>query len=479
MDSKAFYDKHKKYVDFYTNLTPGDNEYWGLGIENESYLMLKRLEPVSKDFILNKHEPERYSVNYWLNYKPQELANTLQKLPREVFVPQYINAYQFQNMDKYGQHEYLYMKDKQANPKFSGQTISSLMFQKSPIIKTLFEKNMIYDGDTFEFTSFNFYKTTVRHILEELHTVKKTFIDEINKLRLFNDTVVYPPYNYGFATFLSNPKNIAICNNGTYHINITLPTILNERGEINDEEKFKQVHGNAIRAIQWIEPLLVALYGSPDILHILNPSYMGGSQRLGLSRYIGLGTYDTQKMEKGKILDTYDHKTNKSYFSELHKDSPYMPPQTTGYDFNYNKFKKHGIELRILDYFPLEHLEPIINLLLLVCQHSTTCTIPDPRDSKHWNEMVCNSIKSGSFFKIHSDAYIELYKVLGIHRCWILPFRLAQTPLHLLEKITSVLHSKYKNADVCKKLSPNMPLPRFVDYNDEMKRYFMKMLGKN
>jgi hypothetical protein len=184
-------------------------------------------------------------------------------------------------------------------------------------------------------------------------------------------------------------------------------------------------------------------------------------------------------MEKGKILDTYDHKANKSYFSELHKDSPYIPPQTTGYDFNYNKFKKHGIELRILDYFPQEHLESIINLLLLVCQHSTTCTIPDPRNSNHWNEMVCNSIKSGSFFKIHSDAYIELYKVLGIHRCWILPFRLAQTSLQLLEKITSVLHSKYKNGDICKKLSPNMPLPILVDYNHEMKRYFMKTLGKN
>jgi hypothetical protein len=69
--------------------------------------------------------------------------------------------------------------------------------------------------------------------------------------------------------------------------------------------------------------------------------------------------------------------------------------------------------------------------------------------------------------------------VLGIHRCWILPFHLAQTPLNLLKKISSVLHLKYKNGDVCKKLSPNMPLPTFVDYNHEMKRYFMKMLGKN
>ena len=34
-------DKHLKYNDFYKNSNLKDNEYWGLGIENESYLMFE------------------------------------------------------------------------------------------------------------------------------------------------------------------------------------------------------------------------------------------------------------------------------------------------------------------------------------------------------------------------------------------------------------------------------------------------------
>ena len=36
--------KHQKYIDFYDNLKKTDTEYWGIGIENESYIMFK--EPV-------------------------------------------------------------------------------------------------------------------------------------------------------------------------------------------------------------------------------------------------------------------------------------------------------------------------------------------------------------------------------------------------------------------------------------------------
>jgi hypothetical protein len=286
---------------------------------------------------------------------------------------------------------------------------------------------------------------------------------------------VFPDHNYGFAKFMTNPKNLGICNNGTYHINITLPTGIDKEGNIRNSYKFKRIHSNAIRAIQWIEPLLVAVYGSPDILHILNPSYSGGSQRLGFSRYIGLGTYDTKTMEKGKLLDSFDYNKQKTYFTDLHRNSPYNPPETCGYDFNYNKFTRHGIELRIFDYFPEKHLEDIINLLILVCEFSTNRVIPALSDN--WSSLALGAIKKGSNFRIPPKIYNEIYEKFGIHNCLFSLFGMPQTPVHVLNKISNSLYYTYKNSPMCKKMSPNMKPISIVDYNSKIKEMFKKDLA--
>ena len=53
MDSKQAFEKHAKYVDFYKKIKP-EKEYWGLGIENECYLMFDGLDSVTPDFHTNK-----------------------------------------------------------------------------------------------------------------------------------------------------------------------------------------------------------------------------------------------------------------------------------------------------------------------------------------------------------------------------------------------------------------------------------------
>jgi len=456
-------EKHKKYLDYYKNLQKSDTEYWGLGIENESYLMFKDSKEFSREFVIKNHTRDRYSVNYWKNYKEDILKETFERISGPLMLPLYINGYQFQNCDISGEHKILYTKIRKENPKFSGQTIDEFLKERSPVFKILFEKNMIYDGDTFEFTTFKFYKTNVKSVIQELNYIKMLFLDEINTQRIFKDEVIYPAYNYGFANFQTNLKNLAICNNGTYHINITLPTELNSEGEIKNLETFKNTHANAIRAIQWIEPLLCALYGSPDILHMLNSSYTGGSQRLGLSRYIGLGTYNTHTMEKGKLLDSFDPKN--TYLNELHKESPYILPETTGYDFNYNKFTKHGIELRIFDYFPEEYLESLINLLILICAYSTTTEIPILNDI--WNNLAIDCIKNGSSVRIRPNKYSILYEIFNIYSCF--PYIFDRNPLHILQRISDSLYYRFKNSSICQKMSPNMPRPILVDYNKQMK----------
>ena len=485
MGSKDTYEKHAKYLEFYKiQESHPDTEYWGIGIENETYLMFDDLFECKKDFIQNNQVPERYSVNYWKNYKPDPLKAALMKLPAAIPVPIYINSYIFRNADLLGEHKSVYTKKVKQNPLYSGETIDGYLRRVSTTFTKLFERYMIYDGDTFEITTFHFYKTTVPKVVEELSTIKREFVNELNKnlvskFTIFKKKIIYPKYNYGFTRFLSNLDNIAVCNNGTYHINLTLPTNLCSDGAIRDPEKFKNVHANAIRAIQWIEPFLVALYGTPDILHALDPAYVAGSQRLGMSRYIGLGTYASQTMQKGKLLDTFVYMGKENYMTELHSaNSPYVPPATIGFDFNYNKFKKHGIELRILDYFPEEHLEHIINLLLLVCEHSLYNEIPDPRENKVWSHQCMKAIKKGSTMMITPPMYLKLYSVFGYTLITWLPFRLNDRPLNVLKTLSGYLYRKYRMWPLCTKMSPNMKPIQLVDYNRIMRLEFKKTIGK-
>ena len=93
-------DKHLKYYDFYEDLAIKEStksiknkntEYWGLGIENESYLMFENFTNIESTFLINNQKRERYSVNYWVNFKQEEFNKALEKLPLEIKVPIYLN----------------------------------------------------------------------------------------------------------------------------------------------------------------------------------------------------------------------------------------------------------------------------------------------------------------------------------------------------------------------------------------------------
>ena len=485
-------DKHNKYVEFYNTLNKKDTEYWGIGLENESYLMFENLYEVNKNFLINNHKRERYSVNYWENYNIEKLNKTLELLPDKVYLPIYLNGYLFQKTDYYGEPMTRYTKLAEPNPKFIGKTINDILKDKSYTYNLLFDKNMIFDGDTFEFTTFDFYKTTVTKCIEELKDIKKMFLKEINNVLvnqkdknlnsnyIFNQKIIYPPFNFGFVKFQTNLNNLAICNNGTYHINITLPTLLNSKNEIGNTEKFKDVHSNAIRAIQWIEPLLIALYGSPDIFNVLNKDYAAGSLRLAMSRYIGIGTYDSYKMEKGKMLNDFKYKGTAHYFNKLHDNSPYEPPNTIGYDFNYNKFSKHGIELRIFDYFPEEYLEDILNFIILVCQFSITTNIPDPKEDIEWNNLCIDCIKNGSDAIVIPGFYLKLYDIFDtLHvSCLSLYKKKNKSVLKIANKLAKELYKHYHDFSICKKMSPNMKRVELVDYNSRIRNNFKILLKK-
>lgn len=115
MCEKADYDKHKKYVHFYIDKIKldsknEDEEYWGIGIENETYMMTEKMEKVGRDFLQNHTKRERYSIDYFLNYKMDEYKKAVSSI-KSVEVPYYINGYMFQNMDIYGENKTLYKRN--------------------------------------------------------------------------------------------------------------------------------------------------------------------------------------------------------------------------------------------------------------------------------------------------------------------------------------------------------------------------------
>ena len=100
--------------------------YWGLGIENETYLEVYDGIEVPPYFIQNQHVSERYSVNYWKIYKPDILKKAMLFCVKR-HLPLLINGHSFSRTDAHGNSETTFSKIPRPNPKFSGKTLFSAL----------------------------------------------------------------------------------------------------------------------------------------------------------------------------------------------------------------------------------------------------------------------------------------------------------------------------------------------------------------
>lgn len=428
-DSRPVLEKHRKYKDKY-----GENEiFWGFGIEVETYLQFAKPIHVATPVLKTARKPERYSVNYYSSYKPETLAQMDRLFPDAsgfVSLPLLLNCHSLIKADRHGQHIMTYEKQPKPNPKFLGRTVFQEMQGFCP---TLFldehEVGFTFDGDTIEFMSEYFYRATAEDAIEELIVKKSGFLKTLNRFlrerRVFLDKgpVIYPPCNPAFAVFHTNQRNIGMFNNGTYHVNITLPTELGNKSvdgfpTMKDPAKFKMIHKNCIRVYQWLEPLLVAVYGSPDPFQ----GCSAGSQRGAMSRYIGLGTYDTDAMPEGKILTVPINELRGSdqpfwWYKVYHATSGYQPLEQLGMDINYRKHFLHGIELRIFDWFPEERLQELSEVLVYAAQASLLhVNVVEPVMTRAWNNLMVGVLREGIAYKPSAQeiGYLEFVFLLEL-----------------------------------------------------------------
>jgi hypothetical protein len=429
--------KHVKYRASYR----ANEVYWGFGVEEETYLELDRPLTVPVEYIKSHRKRERYSVDYWNTYKAGAVEQVLdawvsaspQKGDTLISLPLLINAHTLARTDRFGEPKKTYEADPKPNPAFCGTTLLEDLSGVQPaVFRDGKDRWWTLDGDTVEFMTQNYYNAQMEDVVEELGVHKDTWLSAFregvaalpDREEALRSSVDYVHKNHGFATFLTNRTEVAAFNNGTYHVNLTLPTRLDGEARIADEGLFVEQHRRLARLFQWISPFLVARYGSGDVLASLSgmsPAFPAGSQRLCACRYVGVGTFDTERMPQGKILTIPYERVEWRWFEQLY-DSPtcaYKAMPALGLDMNFRKHWNHGLEFRIFDWFPESRLPELLRLLVWMCDESLARdTVPNPLKDPLWNQVLARCVMQGCTVEMTSVEMVRFREVLGIPDPW-------------------------------------------------------------
>ncbi len=421
-------DKHKHYSARYRS----DDLYWGIGIEREFYLQSSKVRTISRKWICDNQRPERYSVRYFQSYKSgdevKKAINNLYGPNDSIDLPILFNSHALYRVDCKGNHQTTYEREPKPNPAHNGKVLLEYLMEhnggKNFFVQN-YDRSLVFDGDSIELITQNFYRARAEDVVDELHRLCYGFISEANaaleaaKIMTEHLPLRWATDNHGLAIMWTNPNNVAIFNNGTYHINLTAPTRLDSNGMILDRTNFIRRHKKIIRFFQWIEPLLICIYGTGDVLGRKSAGFAGGSLRCAMSRYIGIGTYDNERMNNGKTLSVERDKApiggRDGWYTLYHSTSQYVELEELGLDILFNKHYNHGIELRIFDWFPENRLYELLRILILsMDQALSLAEIPDPRTNRIWNKVTARAISEGGRLKLWKNERAEFSRALGL-----------------------------------------------------------------
>jgi len=476
-----------------------DSEYWGLGLENECYLQSsQKLEYETSSSIQKRLSRERYSVNYMENYQDSlrnELANRLSAIPK-IKIPQLLNSHCFTKMDRKGQPSKTYARIPQPNPKFTGKTLYEEWILHDPYIESLIHPvskectPIFFDGDSIEFVTTHFYRTTTDKVVEELKQIKKEFLNRFNNfLKYHNIFSTHTPFQFleihpGLAAMMTQPHRLVPFNNTTFHLHLTLPTPI-YNGKIINIDEFENRHQQVITILQWFEPYFLSRLGSSDFLSDIfeAESFAGGSMRGLLSRYIGIGTFDPRKMIKGTIqIMSIDDARPPSVIwwrDRLNTRTKYkLPEKEIGMDIHFAKHYQCGIELRCLDGFPIQYLKQVLDLIVLISVYALQVPFQSQNVavmSQEWNDVVYNSLIFGSENKLSIDQQIKYIQVLNLPEDH---FQLQESCSwqFFFEQITGLMFEKLDDKNTLNKLSPNFELLVIPDINHEQHEHHRKFI---
>lgn len=428
--------KHARYRPTYK---PFDY-FWGLGLEHETYLLTSQVQTGITSFD-GRMKPERYSVNYYAVYDPDALKSALQRYTN-LSIPVIMNSHSWTHADVHGEHKTTYEKNPKPNPRYAGQTLYEWASSKSEWLRTEIDKTFMWDGDTVEFMTQQFYNATVPDVMRELRLAHEGFCKALQDLPREGIFATYGPLSLAYpknepwAFHMTNLQNIAMFNNGTLHVNVTLPTRLDWNCRPFRWQSFVRRHQTLARYIQWLEPLWVAMYGSGDPLSEVSDRFAAGSQRLAVSRYIGVGTYDTETMRRGKILQVPKEGLGPlPWYDRLYAKTAYRPMEMIGLDLNFNKHWAHGLEIRLFDQMPYDQIKQVLrHIVQLMDLVDSGHSVPNPCRDVIWQDMAFCALYEGPGWRITPEQVNHLASIFGIP-----PFK--KEPLHAPEVMGWLMHA--------------------------------------
>ena len=171
-----------------------------------------------------------------------------------------------------------------------------------------------------------------------------------------------------------------------------------------------------------MEPFFLAKYGSPDHFSTIPCDYAqlfsACSQRCAVSRYIGIGTFDTDDMKTGKLLqdDTSQFDVvvkDYGWYNQYYKKCAYTKGEKMGYDINFNKHYNHGVEIRFFDHIPNDDkIKNVLEDLIYLGDWSLeNDIIENPIKNLIWNGLVAKCMRQGKNTQLSFEE-LELYNSL-------------------------------------------------------------------
>lgn len=381
-----------------------------------------------------------------------------------------------------------------------GGRISCLNIPRIPI-------NMV------EIKTTKYKNRTITSLVNELIKKEDTFLRILNKNKNTKQKVkIYGPlkqYKYGhikkcrvpidpthikkYYHYLPDNKLDTSDYTGSYHLTITLPHKKNIT-----LKKFINMHQEFGRQIQWIEPLLICAFFSPDLNSIGDgDKYTEGSYRIMTTGWGNLSGSDVRILEKKNInryanIDSKWRNKLKKFQKELStcKDTTFSSDlRTISHDFYtiYNKKslqyetkykesimkKGQGIEIRIFDHFPTQYIKNLLQIIIIIADNSLLTKYD--KNSEHvynnkiWMETIQNIMIQGWNSNISKNYIDILKKILGISfECK------SNIGYDILKCVVQSLflkneHGKFQQLTKCKTKVPYIPQINRYAWESELK----------
>lgn len=235
-----------------------------------------------------------------------------------------------------------------------------------------------------EFVTQNHKNATVDACIEELQDSTNALL---NVFKLFTPGCYFPKscaepfllYNHKGYYYTKYNKS------GSYHINITLPiNTTNYNSSIHLKKYVKNIHLRYARILQFLSPLLIVNYGTPDFRAILKEYYQTDEQFTKTSYRLLSGGYFSP-LPLISNLDSFDDERTTAiseekrrvcwYFKIEEKMGMYtMRKDQLGIDFRSDPDKganqPFGFEFRVMDTFELVHLKPLLYFITFIADLS-------------------------------------------------------------------------------------------------------------